>query len=283
MTEGLSIGDVAERTGLAAGTIRMWEQRYGAPTPRRLPSGYRVYGVGDVDLLRRALAYRERGLSVGAALERARENGTETDLPSIYGAVASAVGAPRTHLLRKPSLLAISRAIEDETLAHAAAPLCFGAFQEERFYRRVEHRYRRIADSADATVVFADFPAVREAPGEPSEIPIRGEAALGNEWAVIIDAPGYAACLLAWEHPNGVERDGPDDAERRFEAIWTIDPDAVRRASLVSARLAAREDAELGRRLDALLADRRLAIETPAPALTALTNRMVGYLEEAAA
>ena len=49
MTEGLSIGDVAERTGLAAGTIRMWEQRYGAPTPRRLPSGYRVYGVGDVD------------------------------------------------------------------------------------------------------------------------------------------------------------------------------------------------------------------------------------------
>lgn len=282
MTEGLSIGDVAERTGLAAGTIRMWEQRFGMPSPRRLPSGYRVYGVDDVDLLRRALAYRERGLSVAAALERARETGTETDLPSIYGAVATAIGAPRTHLLRKPTLLALSRAIEDETLAHAAAPLCFGAFQEERFYRLVEHRYRRIAQIADAAVVFADFPAVREVPGGPSEIPIGEEAALGNEWAVVIDAPGYAACLLAWEQPEGVERDGPDEAERRFEAIWTIDPDAVRRASIVSARLAAHEDAALGRRLDELLADRPLAIETPAPALTALTNRMVGYLEDAA-
>ena len=70
--KGLAIKDVAERTGLAAGTIRMWEQRYGVPAPQRADSGYRVYAPEDVELLRRAVALRERGLSVPAALERAR-------------------------------------------------------------------------------------------------------------------------------------------------------------------------------------------------------------------
>ena len=69
--EGLGIKEVAERTGIAAGTIRMWEQRYGFPEPARTPAGYRVYAAADVETLRRVLAYRERGLSVPAALERA--------------------------------------------------------------------------------------------------------------------------------------------------------------------------------------------------------------------
>ncbi len=41
--EDLAIKDVAEQTGIAAGTIRMWEQRYGFPAPQRTPSGYRRY------------------------------------------------------------------------------------------------------------------------------------------------------------------------------------------------------------------------------------------------
>src|SRR3954469_12295594 len=70
--KGLAIKDVAERTGLAPGTIRMWEQRYGVPEPQRTGSGYRIYTVEDVELLRRAVAFRSRGLSVPAALDRAR-------------------------------------------------------------------------------------------------------------------------------------------------------------------------------------------------------------------
>src|SRR3712207_5879607 len=69
---GLAIKDVAERTGIAAGTIRMWEQRYGFPEPRRTPTGYRVYDAEDVETLKRVVSFRERGLSVPAALERAR-------------------------------------------------------------------------------------------------------------------------------------------------------------------------------------------------------------------
>jgi len=67
---GFPIKEVAERTGIAAGTIRMWEQRYGFPEPSRTAAGYRVYTEQDVVALRRVVAYRNRGLSVPAALER---------------------------------------------------------------------------------------------------------------------------------------------------------------------------------------------------------------------
>ena len=62
MGDLLSIRRVAEETGLAAGTIRMWEQRYGFPEPQRTPSGYRQYREGDVEALRRVQAFRHRGL-----------------------------------------------------------------------------------------------------------------------------------------------------------------------------------------------------------------------------
>jgi DICT domain-containing protein len=282
MSTELAIKDVAERTGIAAGTIRMWEQRYGFPAPERTPSGYRRYTEDDVDALRKVLALRHRGLSVPAAISRAQDTGGASDHPSIYAAVAAHDPAARPLILKKATLIALSKAIEHEALALAAAPIVFGAFQQERFYRRVEHRYRRLALHADAAAVFADFPAgVGHPDGAPAEIPISAEDALGNEWAVIIDAPGYAACLLAWEQPGVTEPGGPDDEQRRFEAIWTIDPEATRRAAQVAARLAGRADAPFGERLQELLTDRPLALEEPAPALTALTNRMVAYLEAA--
>jgi MerR family transcriptional regulator, light-induced transcriptional regulator len=275
----LAIKDVAELTGIAAGTIRMWEQRYGFPTPGRTASGYRRYSDDDVDVLRKVMALRHRGLSVPAAIERAQEHGGPTDHPSIYAAVAGSGPGLVPQVLRKSTLVALSRAIEHEALAHAAAPVLFGAFQQERFYRQVEHRYRRLAKLADAAAVFADFGAARHPRGGPAELPVGAREAIGDEWAVIVDAPGYAACLLAWEQPGRHEPGGAGDARRRFEAIWTVDPQTTRQAADVAARLAARADPAYGERVLQLLADRPLATEAPAPALTALTNRIVGYLE----
>jgi DICT domain-containing protein len=276
--KGLGISDVAERTGLATGTIRMWEQRYGFPTPDRAPSGYRVYRQEDVDLLRRAVGFRARGLSVPAALERARTLG-ETDRPSIYGAIVSGDVPVKAQVLRKGTLIAISHAIEDETMARAAGPVVFAAFQHMRNYRAEQHRYNRLAEVADAAVVFADFPEPRVPAHGPAEVPIAPDASLGNEWAVIIDAPGYAACLLAWERPRSPEELRLPDRERRFESLWTMDPAVVRRAALVGCALTRASCPDLADRIERTLADRPLAVESPAPALTALTNRMVAYLE----
>jgi DICT domain-containing protein len=279
--KGLAIKDIAEQTGLAAGTIRMWEQRYGFPEPERSPSGYRIYTPRDVETLRRVVAYREGGLSVPAALDRARAAGGPTDRPSIYGAIVGAGGAGRPLRLAKRTLLAISRGIEDETLARAACPVVVGAFQHDRHFRAVEHRYRRLAKNADICVAFADFDAVRGGDGTPWELPITADDALGNEWAVVVDAPGYAACLLAWETPESQRDDHLPESERRFEALWTLDPQTVRRAALVGAALARRSAPEVGAEMERLLQARPLAVETPVPGLTALTNRIVAYMDEA--
>lgn len=277
----LTIKDVAAQTGVAAGTIRMWEQRYGFPEPGRTAGGYRVYSEDDVEALRRVVAYRHRGLSVPAAIERAADTGGPADQPSIYAAVAASDHGARPQILKKGTLVAISRAIEHEALAQAATPVLFGAFQHEPFYRAVEARYRSIARYADAAAVFADFADVRREEGAPAELPIGPDDKLGNEWAVIIDAPGYCACLLAWEVPGITEPGDPDDLSRRFEAIWTLDPVATRRAAIAAARLAGKACPEVGRELEAALEDRPLALDTPAPGLTALTNRMVAYLDAA--
>jgi hypothetical protein len=274
---GLQIRQVAELTGIAAATIRMWEQRYGFPEPARTASGYRMYTDEDVDALRRVSTLRDAGLSVPAALERARAASGMTDRPSIFGAIAGGDEPVPARRLRKSTLLGISRAIEDETLARAAGPVVIGAFQSVRNFQAVEHRYERLARAADACVVFADFEAVRERPGQPTEVPIRSEDVLGNEWAVVIDAPGFAACLLAWETPESQRDDHLPDRERRFEALWTLDPQVVRRAALAGAALADRAGAGDG--LEDALRDRPLAFEAPAVALTSLTNRIVGYLD----
>jgi DICT domain-containing protein len=279
MTSGLSIKDVASQTGVAAGTIRMWEQRYGFPDPARTSGGYRVYSEDDVEALRRVVAYRHRGLSVPAAIERANESGGPADHPSIYAAVAATDHGAQPQVLRKSTLVAMSRAIEHEALAKAVSPILFGAFQQERFYREVEPRYKSISRFSEAAVVFADFDHVARPDDGPIEIPIAHEDKLGNEWAVIVDARGFSACLLAWEMPGITEPGSPDDLNRRFEAIWTVDPFATRRASQVAARLAGRADPALGEELQQKLDDRPLALEQPAPVLTALTNRMVAYLE----
>ncbi len=110
-------------------------------------------------------------------------------------------------------------------------------------------------------------------------MPIDPEDALGNEWAVVVDAPGYSACLLAWEQPGVTAPGDPDDRERRYEAFWTLDPRATRRAAEVACGLVARAHRGEAERLQELLHDRPLALEEPAPALTALTNRVVAYLE----
>ena len=277
----LAIKDVAEQSGIASGTLRMWEQRYGFPKPQRSSNGYRSYSAEDVEALRRVQAYRHRGLSIASAIERAIEDGSLSDRPSLYAAVASSGRDVRPQILRKSTLMALSRAIEHETLASAAAPVLVGAFQHESFYRAVEPRYRQLAKQADAAVVFADFEAERSPKGGPVEIPLAPEDALGNEWAVVVDAPGYCACLLAWEQ-HGVTEPGDDgDLDRRFEAIWTLDPLATRRAAQAAAKLVSRTDPALGAELDQLLLERPIAVNDAAPALTALTNRVVAYLEVA--
>ncbi len=48
----LSIGDICSETGLSPDVVRVWERRYGFPSPVRLPSGHRRYRREDLNRLR---------------------------------------------------------------------------------------------------------------------------------------------------------------------------------------------------------------------------------------
>ena len=274
--ETLAIREVAELTGMNAGTIRMWEQRYGFPVPQRTSSGYRRYSQSDVEALQRVLVYKEHGMSVPAALERARAAGAAAARPSLFAAVASSGRVP-ARMLRKRTLLAISHAFEDETIARAAGAVVVSAFQNEANYRAAEHRYRRLASVADMAVVLADFDEVSGGEGTPVHVPVRPEDAIAHEWAVIIDSPTIAACLLAWEPPVAVAPER--DFDRRFETYWSLDPEVVRRASMAAAELVRSDAPRIGEQIASHLADRPLATEGPAPALESVMARAIEYLE----
>jgi MerR family transcriptional regulator, light-induced transcriptional regulator len=230
----LTIGDLVERTGVSEGTLRMWERRHGFPAPERLPSGHRRYREADVELVQQIVRERAAGLSLPAAIARARDSA-----PPFEASIFAGLRRHRPELqpirLRKPLLLALSRAIEDESCARAERPLLFGSFQRERFYRQSERRWREFARTAELAVVFADFARARRPAGAPVELPVEREAPLNREWAVVCEAPGHAVCLAGVELPSPRRR---RDEAREFEVIWSVEPDVVRAASEICLGLA---------------------------------------------
>lgn len=272
----LSIGEVSARTGVGEGTLRMWEQRYGFPEPERTASGARRYSERDVELIELVARDRDRGLAMRAAIARARQpSGGDV---SVFAATRRAVPGLVPQQLRKWALVAISRAIEDESLAAAERPVVLATFQRERFYRHVERRWEELARTARLAVVLADFPAPAMPLWKPIEVPIAPDVPLAREWALVVDAPGFAACLAAWEIPDQAE---VADAERRFEAIWTVEPEPVREAARVLLRTAVANGPELLGNAERLLDDVPPAGADAVGRLNRLTNRMVAYLARA--
>jgi len=60
----LTIGSLAERSGVSAKTIRYYEQEGFLPAPRRMPNGYRSYDERSVHILRFVGRARELGFSM---------------------------------------------------------------------------------------------------------------------------------------------------------------------------------------------------------------------------
>ena len=59
------VGMVSKLTGLSTHTLRMWEKRYAAVTPKRTEAGGRLYTDADVERLRLLHGLVERGHSIG--------------------------------------------------------------------------------------------------------------------------------------------------------------------------------------------------------------------------
>jgi MerR family transcriptional regulator, light-induced transcriptional regulator len=270
----LTIREVAARSGVPAGTLRMWEERYGFPKPERLPSGHRRFTDDHVEAVRAVVAARDSGLSLPAAIERVA-GAPQERRESLFGLLRLRRPELAPELIPKPRMLALSHAIEDECLSRAHAPVLIGSFQRERFFRSEEPRWAGFARSAAVAVAFADFDTRTDT--RPVQLHVERDHQLNREWAIVCFAPGASAALAGWEPPG---QDDVPDRERRFEAIWTVDPELVYEAVDAAAALAEREAPAVAEKI------RRSVGPRPAPSgpdvrgVAALARRMVSYVSE---
>ena len=272
----LTIGDLGERTGLSPAVLRMWETRHNFPVPRRLSSGHRRYTEDDVVLVQQVLRRKEAGVRLEVAIAEASASSAPTS-PSIFAELRRRHPALVTHRLRKSTLIALSWALEDECCAVADRPVLFAAFQRGDFYDSSAARWSELARTARTAIVFADRwnGTAADAAG-PVRAPLADDAPLRREWAVVCDAPDTTACLSAWELPG--QADVPD-RQRVFEAVWTVDPVAVRDAARVAAAVAADAGVLGAADLVAGLAAPPTANPAATAGVTALFNRVVAYVD----
>jgi DICT domain-containing protein len=284
LPDGLSIGELARRTQVPAPTLRSWEDRYGFPRPHRLAGGHRRYDHGDIALIEAVVRLRASGMSLQAAISQAASQAAEAE-PSVFAGLRRRHPALPPQVLRKVTLLALTRAIEDECCARAERPVLFASFQRQRFFRQSEERWNELTRTARVVVVFADFSSPAEAsgrpPGEPAPIrvPLPEDAPARREWTLVCESRDYPACVTGWEFPGQREA---ADSDRRFEVLWSVDPQVVNSATAICAQLARSARPGLGYLLGALPSE-------PAPPASAdlrraagLLSRMTGYLEKAA-
>ena len=271
----LTISDLAARTGVPPATLRSWEARYGFPQPIRLTGGHRRYAERDVAAVLEVLRHRSSGLALEAAVRRATSEPPQSR--SLYAELRRRHPELTPQPLAKRSLLALSRAIEDECCARAEQPVLFGAFQRDAFLRESSSRWDELARTALSAVVFADIHGPRQPrPGRLVEVALPTEAPLRREWVVVCDAPDLPACMAAVERPGQAS---VRDTHRRFEAVWTVDQRAVRSASRVAAALA--DEYRPGWRtveLD-LLADEPPQASADLRRASDLLTRTMGYLD----
>ena len=270
----LSISEVSGRTGIPVAGLRNWEQRYGVPRPQRTASGQRRYTEADCELLADVLRRRAGGLSLAAAVAAAAAGAGAAET-SVFAGLRRRHPGLRVHVMTKRVLLALTHAVEDECCAGAQRPVLFGAFQRQRHYAAARRRWADLARSAEHTVVFADFPRPRRRPGPLTEIPVAGDSPQQREWTLICDAPDLPACVAAWERPG--QQDGPD-AERIFEAVWSVDPQVVRSAARIAAGLAGAAAPDVPGALAARLGEQAGPCSPDLRRASELLERTVDYL-----
>lgn len=279
-THLLTISDLSDRTGVPPATLRSWELRYGFPHPARLPGGHRRYTEQDVAAVLEVLRHRTAGLALGAAVRRVGTDGPPSlalRSRSVYAELRRRHPELIPQRLSKASLVALSHAIEDECCARAEEPVLFGGFQRAMFLEQARARWTELARTARAAVVFAALaePSLSR-PGALTEVALPREAPLNREWLLVCDADDLPACMAAVERPG---QDTTRDAQRRFDVVWTVDPQAVRHAGRVATALADEYRPDWRASRLPLLADEPPPASADLHRASQLLNRMMGYLD----
>jgi len=279
-TASLSIGDLSRRTGVTAATLRVWETRYGFPVPRRRESGHRRYVESDVERILEVVRRREAGTRLDVAIEQAltttASSVTEAQRSqqSVFAQLRQTHPALMPYRLKKRTLLALSWAIEDEFASRAEAGHLFGGFQRAHQYEPSASRWEQLARSAGSAYVFADF--ARSGGDTPHRVALEPDSPMLREWTVVCDVPTLPVALSAWELPGQQRK---PDMERHFEAIWTVDPGAVRETARTATCVAIAAGAPGADEVLEDLGSEPDRREMDNAAVAVLFNRMVAYTD----
>ena len=120
------------------------------------------------------------------------------------------------------------------------------------------------------------LPPVARRNGPLFEVAIRPGTPVLREWAVVCDSPTFAACLV------GIEQLRPRraiDSQRVFEAMWTVEPLAVREAARAGFALAVDRHPVVADALGSRLQEPVRATYDSIRTATVVTNRIIVYLE----
>lgn len=272
----LTIGELAEETGLSPASLRMWESRHGFPVPQRLPSGHRRYTVDTVEQVRAVLARQAAGVRLESAIRQSGNRSAPRTL-SVHAELRRTNPHLAPLLLRKTTLIAVSQAIEDECVAQGERAVLFGAFQHGRHLRASLPRWEDLARTGRATFVFSAGADETGATSRLTHVPLAEDAPMRREWSLVCEGIAQPAALSAWELPG---QDDVPDGERKFETVWTLDPATVREAASICADVATDAGVPTARKV----LDQLEAPSGPrggdATAASRLFLRVVGYIEE---
>ena len=110
-------GEVEQRSGVPATTLRQWERRYGLPNPQRSASGYRLYSQNDLTVVEFFKAHIAQGVSVSRA---AQLYALEQSLPSAQRnavqSLAQSSTQPKTQSLSALVLQLVDSTINGDSL-----------------------------------------------------------------------------------------------------------------------------------------------------------------------
>jgi len=265
----LPIAEVARRTGVSVEALRIWERRYGFPSPERRPSGHRRYTDDDCRRVDELSSLRREGMSLPDAIEAVR---ARAEAPkSVLALLCDRIPHLNPLFISRRAMLAISRAIEQEAASEATRGLVIGMFQRQRAWMVAAPRWQVVAQRIQPVVALADFNRVEQR-NRVWQVPLANEAVRRDEWIVVCDSARWSACLLAAEQRIGAR------GQRAFHALWSVEPEVVREAARLS--LATVEGLPGPVMDEASAWVRRVPVARPSALgqATRLTNRIVASL-----
>lgn len=127
--QALNINDASKACGLSPSVLRIWELRYGWPSPRRRANGYRAYTSHQVQELKRVAQLVKTGTPISQLIiDGLPRWPTDTSTPQ------PPRGLPRTKSLPRSKILAVAR-MQDEVIEALDTRNAPGA--QERLQRAV--------------------------------------------------------------------------------------------------------------------------------------------------